>query len=160
MNTLFEYRDGDLYWKIPNYRGFHFNGKKAGYVNKGRVYVQSRLLPVKHCSVSRIVWTMFNGEIPDGMSIDHIDCDPLNNRIDNLRVVDHVTNMANTHGKCTKKSGLPKNVYKCSEKGKYRFSAMRKGVQHTKTHLSLEDAVSAANDFLLKEGIYKFVKEV
>lgn len=35
------------------------------------------------------------GTIPDGLEIDHIDCDGLNNRRGNLRVVDHTLNQRN-----------------------------------------------------------------
>lgn len=35
----------------------------------------------------RLVWETFNGEIPEGMQIDHIDGNPENNRLDNLRCV-------------------------------------------------------------------------
>lgn len=36
----------------------------------------------------RIVWEMHNGPIPPGLTIDHIDRDGLNNRLDNLRLAD------------------------------------------------------------------------
>lgn len=35
----------------------------------------------------RLVWETFNGEIPEGMQIDHIDGNPENNCLDNLRCV-------------------------------------------------------------------------
>lgn len=42
--------------------------------------------------VHRIVWAAFNGKIPEGYQIDHIDDNPLNNHLDNLQclsVEDH-----------------------------------------------------------------------
>lgn len=45
--------------------------------------------------VHRIVWETFNGEIPDGYEIDHIDGNRLNNALSNLRCVTHTENMAN-----------------------------------------------------------------
>ena len=45
--------------------------------------------------VHRIVWEAFNGPIQEGMEIDHIDGNPSNNRLENLRAVSHQTNMLN-----------------------------------------------------------------
>lgn len=36
--------------------------------------------------VHRIIWTMVNGQIPEGMTIDHINCDSRDNRLCNLRL--------------------------------------------------------------------------
>lgn len=44
----------------------------------------------------RLVWMAFNGPIPDGMEIDHIDRNPSNNALDNLRVVSRSQNRANS----------------------------------------------------------------
>lgn len=41
----------------------------------------------------RCVWVWFNGDIPDGMEINHIDADRGNNRIENLELVNHSQNM-------------------------------------------------------------------
>lgn len=46
----------------------------------------------KHFSVHRLVWEAFNGEIPDGYEINHIDGDPTNNAISNLEIVTHTEN--------------------------------------------------------------------
>lgn len=45
--------------------------------------------------VHRVVWEVFNGELPEGMEIDHVDTVASNNRIDNLRVVTSRENSAN-----------------------------------------------------------------
>lgn len=41
----------------------------------------------------RCVWAWFNGDIPDGMEINHIDANRGNNRIENLELVNHSQNM-------------------------------------------------------------------
>lgn len=46
----------------------------------------------------RVIWTYFNGEIPDGMQIDHINGDKKDNRLENLRCV---TPYENTHNENT-----------------------------------------------------------
>ena len=43
----------------------------------------------------RIVWEAFNGKIPAGLEIDHIDRDKHNNTLSNLRLVTHSENCLN-----------------------------------------------------------------
>lgn len=43
--------------------------------------------------VHRLVWLAFNGEIPQGLEIDHIDQNKHNNRLDNLQVATHSENV-------------------------------------------------------------------
>ena len=47
----------------------------------------------------RLVWYMFNGQIPDGLMIDHIDLDKSNNRIENLRLITKSGNSQNSKRK-------------------------------------------------------------
>jgi hypothetical protein len=44
----------------------------------------------------RLVWFMFNGPVPDGIMIDHIDLDKSNNRLDNLRLITKSGNAQNS----------------------------------------------------------------
>ena len=41
----------------------------------------------------RIIWKAFNGKIPNGYDIDHIDGNHLNNRLDNLQLITHNENI-------------------------------------------------------------------
>jgi len=45
--------------------------------------------------IHRIIWELFNGEIPEDMVIDHIDGDTQNNKISNLRLVSRAINQRN-----------------------------------------------------------------
>ena len=64
---------------------------------KSSGYRQIRLsqigLPEKHFYVHRFVYECFNGDIPDGMEINHIDSNRQNNCIDNLEIVTKSENM-------------------------------------------------------------------
>ena len=46
-------------------------------------------------SIHRFIWECYNGEIPDGLMIDHIDSNKLNNDIVNLRLVNIALNNQN-----------------------------------------------------------------
>lgn len=46
----------------------------------------------KRFLVHRIVWECFNGPIPAGLEINHIDNDPNNNALDNLELISHSEN--------------------------------------------------------------------
>lgn len=47
----------------------------------------------KFDKVHRIVWMLFNGPIPEGMEINHIDMNKSNNNISNLELVTHKRNL-------------------------------------------------------------------
>lgn len=47
----------------------------------------------KHFLVHRAIWEAFNGLIPEGMDIDHIDGNPHNNALSNLQAITHRENI-------------------------------------------------------------------
>lgn len=47
----------------------------------------------KHYKVHRLVWSAFNGQIPQGYEINHIDENPSNNRLENLNLMTHKENI-------------------------------------------------------------------
>ena len=75
----------------------------------------------KSMRVHRVVWAMFNGEWPTA-DIDHIDGNPLNNKIENLR---HATKSGNAHNRrSTKSKGFsPKGVRQRRDRGGVWFRA-------------------------------------
>ena len=86
----FIYKDGWLYKKS--------NGNKCTLTNnKGYIRVSwdrgaaGRVREYAH----RLIWFMHNGAIPEGMLVDHIDMNPKNNCITNLRLVTKSGNAQN-----------------------------------------------------------------
>jgi len=61
--------------------------------------------------VHRIVWQLFNGDIADGMVIDHIDRDSTNNKIENLRMVTTSVNSRNSSMYSTNSTGITGVTY-------------------------------------------------
>lgn len=79
LNNMFEYSNGQLYRKST--------GVVAGFLSNGYIRCSITYLSVKkQYAVHRLIWIIFNGTIPDGFLIDHIDRNKTNNQIENLRL--------------------------------------------------------------------------
>ena len=74
-------------------------GDEAGHKSYSRDGVKHmmrvQLNSTRHAAVHRIIWTMLVGDIADGHVIDHIDGDPFNNKISNLRSIPSGENARN-----------------------------------------------------------------
>lgn len=93
---------GAIYWRI-NRRGQAKPGDKAGHECRG---YWSTKLDGQTLMVHRVIWALENGRWPDG-DIDHIDGNPSNNSITNLRPCSRAENMQNRRApKSTSKSGF------------------------------------------------------
>lgn len=114
FHKLYIYDDGLLISRLTG--NILCNMDRDGYI---RVRVDGR----EH-RAHRVIWEMFNGPIPEGMLVDHIDRDVYNNRIENLRLVTRQQNNANT-GKKPNTSGLPKGVTKSNSR--FRAKIYHKG---------------------------------
>lgn len=60
--------------------------------------------------IPRLIWTMFNGDIPEDFVIDHIDGNPHNNKISNLRCISIAENARN-RARLVKVKELPSGVF-------------------------------------------------
>ena len=91
-NDVFDYKDGVLLWATRPARRVKI-GDVAGYQNnQGYLVVR---FSGKQWKVNRIIWEMHNGEIPEGMEIDHINHKRDDNRIENLRITSRRVNSMN-----------------------------------------------------------------
>ena len=88
---LFEYRDGNLYWKAKTAPTARIKiGDKVGTLDAyGYVILRAYGVAKK---VHRVIWEMFNGAIPKDMEIDHINNNRSDNRIENLQLLTYIKN--------------------------------------------------------------------
>lgn len=63
---------------------------------KGKIYM-----------LNRVIWEIINGAIPEGYIIDHLDGNPLNNKIENLACKTRGENMQNRKIDSRNKTGFP-----------------------------------------------------
>lgn len=106
LKELFEVKNNELYWKDGIQK--NTKGKLAGWVDK-KGY-RSVMLEGKTYQVHRLIWIIMFGSIPYGV-IDHIDRNPKNNCIENLRPASRSENAFNRPASINNKLGV-KNVYK------------------------------------------------
>jgi hypothetical protein len=138
-HQLWRYDQGKLYWRIAANRRLKI-GDEAGCVHgngyrevgiRGKVY-----------GIHRVVFLMFHGYIPK--QVDHIDGNPLNNNVENLRAANSSVNGFNRKINVSSSSGV-KNVSRCSVRNKWTVAIMRDGKSHFYGAFdSLSDAAAIA----------------
>lgn len=102
LNDLFEYKDGAIYWKQKPAKQIAA-GTRAGCLSSdGYRYV--RILGDLHAE-HRVIYMMFNEVIGRLELIDHIDQNPLNNNLENLRKSNHAQNLSNRGKQVNNTSG-------------------------------------------------------
>ena len=114
VKELFDFRNGNLIWRCGS------GSAKAGSIagcsllkKQGRFQV---CIDNKKYYNHRIVWLWVHGYLPENR-IDHIDKNPLNNKIENLREVSQTCNMRNR--KQQNSSSKIKGVSWCAKKEKW-----------------------------------------
>lgn len=131
---LFEYIDGNLYWRKSN-RGHSKAGDLAGTTNKDGKHYFTVTISQKKYSVHRIVWVMVNGDIPNGLEIDHINRDKYDNRIENLRLVTRSQNSLNKPSKISKRYNKFVARVKGDSKSFYTIEEADKWIEEKKRNL-------------------------
>ena len=137
LHELFEYRDGELYWKVDRYR-VKSSGKLAGWIeNTGYRRV---LIDGKKYQIHRLVYMMHYGFMPN--TIDHFDGNRLNNKIENLRPATVEENCRNSIRRTNNTSGV-KGVFWNKQTAQWRAQIRSKG---KRIHIGLFDSINEAEN--------------
>lgn len=156
IHSLFLYHEGQLLWKPRNENTFlrpcdasryrnRYAGRSAGHEDR-RGYRQLALPDGTRTLAHRVVWVWHNGTIRGGLEIDHIDGNPRNNRIENLRAVSHSENQKNRAKPKTNTSGNA-NVKWLPERRKWRARGFIGGSKHLGYFSKEQEAVAAVRAY-------------
>ncbi len=100
LKTLFEYNNGGLYWRVCF--GRRKKNTQAGCKRKDG-YKIIRINGAQYLS-HRLIFKLIHNQEPE--YIDHIDQNPSNNNIENLRPINQSHNLHNTGLRSTNTSGV------------------------------------------------------
>lgn len=110
----------------------------------------------RHYLAHRFVWFLHNGEIPNGLDIDHIDGDRSNNKISNLRLATRSQNLRNKKISKSNKTGF-KGVFKLPN-GRFQSSIRVNGKQNYLGVFSTAEEAGLAYDLAAMEFYGEFAK--
>ena len=153
---LYDSLTGEFTWRIKPCKNLEANTRAGAYRPDGYYYININY--VKHYG-HHLAWLYMFGSYP--YYLDHIDGNPSNNRIENLRLSSHGQNMHNQKISKANTSGV-KGV--CFDKNKNRYIAdvQCQGISKTKSfsvlkHGSKEKALQLATDFVvtLRNNLHK-----
>jgi len=97
------YMEGHLFWSETIHNKCQKDSPAGTTKQTGYREIQFRY---KRYYAHRLIWEMFYGPIDSKLVIDHIDGNPSNNEITNLRCVEHVVNLHGARKATRNKSGF------------------------------------------------------
>lgn len=98
-------RTGKFTWAYSNRA--HEAGEPAGTVAKGYIRLTLYINRRRRCMFAHdLAWIISGRELLPGQFLDHIDGNPQNNRLKNLRIADNVTNSYNRRKPRNNTSGV------------------------------------------------------
>ena len=143
----YEPETGLMYWKI-NVSRYMKAGKLLGYVDKAG-YRKVKFLGTNYAQ-HRLAWFLHYKTDPKLMLIDHIDGNKSNNKITNLRLVNHSQNRVNTGIRSNNKTGVV-GVSFCKKSNRYRARVDLNGERIYQKYFDSFQAASDARNAVASE---------
>ena len=139
---FYDENTGVFYWKNTELVGCKVRGKLAGSLKSNGYLVVMIKKNGKHIRVlgHRLAWLFSKGYFPK-TSLDHINGDKLDNRIENLRCASVGENCQNR--KKAYRNNKLGALGVCLDHGKYRAQIRINGI---KTHIGMYDSIKDASD--------------
>jgi len=154
LQECFKYENGFLYRKKSD--GGRSIGSSVGSDN-GKGYLVTSIKPYGVYCVHRIIWMLAHGADPDYMTVDHINKDTRDNRIENLRLVSPSHSNFNRGIRADNKSGY-KGVSYDEGTGKWVAHIQFEYKKYKKSFEFKNEAIAArskAEAFLKKGNLQK-----
>ena len=108
----------------------------------------------KKVAIGTCVWSTYRGPVPDGMVVDHIDRDPRNNHVSNLRLATREENARNrTPGRGSSSRFI--GVYRAGN-GRWRAQIRKDGRKHCIGTFESETEAARARDAQAKRLFGEF----
>lgn len=139
VKNLFDYKDGNLIWKVAKAKNIK-PGKIAGTLHPtGYINI---IIDGKLYKAHRLIWLYHHGKWPSKL-IDHINRNKSDNRIENLREVSNQENQRHTKISSRNTSGICGVIcHKASHKWQARITFNKKQI-HLGSFHNQEDAIKA-----------------
>lgn len=145
--------NSDRGWNISN---SVYGGKEAG-ISREKGYIIICINKVRYYA-HRLAWMIHYGEDPGILQVDHINRDPSDNKIENLRLATNQENSFNSERRSSKQNDAPRGIMKYLDgryesRIKYNGSVLYLGVFGT-----MEEAQSARRKKAEELGINTFLE--